>query len=701
MKKRTLSFFISAFVSSMIAVAQVSNVSPVPHEVTTGDIYPIVKGKYIEGIIGKDKAVKKYKKLVPEKAESYYLSIDKKGNVVLAARDEQGLFYGQQTYLSIKEDGKLQECTIRDWPDVAWRGVVEGFYGQPWSHTDRIRQLFFYGQNKLNVYIYGPKDDPYHRDHWRDPYPQAEAREIKDLVDVAKANHVKFYWAIHPGVDIKWNDEDRDNLINKLEKMYELGVRSFAVFFDDIWGEGAKGDKQADLLNYIDNHFVKAKKDVSPLLLCPTEYNRAWSSDDSEYLHSLGSTLNKGIEVMWTGNSVVHCIDKESMEWINKRIQRKGYIWWNFPVNDFVRDHILLGPAYGNGLDIADDVSGFVSNPMQYAESSKLALFNIADYTWNMANYDYKSSWEKALVDIMPINHDALRTFATYNEDLGANGHGFRREESRELVEAAKAACEGDVSGIIHIKRACDKLDDAARVLIKSKDNITLVNELIPWIVQSINVANYGNLICDAALNNDLVAENYDKIKDMSKRMYDLENDKSALHPYQTGIKTATRVLMPTLNTILKNAVEKYNKKNGTALNPNAEYQPLHLTATVPQLAMQPITMKGNDIAVTPSNEVIKWPKDSHLDIAFDTEITLNGLDFDFGESNQASNFRLEAQDAEGNWQNISLCHYKENETTVHTGEEISGMKCKNLRLTNISGKELMLYFKSFRFNKK
>ena len=60
--------------------------------------------------------------------------------------------------------------------------------------------------------------------------------------------------------------------------MYQLGVRGFAVFFDDISGEGTKADKQADLLNYLDDHFVKVKGDVEPLIMCPTEYNKAWSN---------------------------------------------------------------------------------------------------------------------------------------------------------------------------------------------------------------------------------------------------------------------------------------------------------------------------------------------------------------------------------------------------------------------------------------
>ena len=139
----------------------------------------------------------------------------------------------------------------------------------------------------MNTYIYGPKDDPYHSSpNWRLPYPEKEAEQLQELVKVAKENEVDFVWAIHPGQDIKWNQEDRDNLLAKFEKMYDLGVRSFAVFFDDISGEGTNPVKQAELLNYIDENFVKVKKDVTPLVMCPTEYNKSWSDPKGGYHHT-------------------------------------------------------------------------------------------------------------------------------------------------------------------------------------------------------------------------------------------------------------------------------------------------------------------------------------------------------------------------------------------------------------------------------
>ena len=383
-----------------------------------------------------DKSVKKFSRNIPQKAEGYYLKIDD-NNIVVAGADRRGLFYGVQTLLQLAENGKLPAVEITDYPDVPYRGVVEGFYGKPWSHMARLRQLEFYGRNKMNVYIYGPKDDPYHRTpDWRIPYPEEEAERMRELVQAATDNNVIFYWAIHPGQDIKWNDEDRDNLLRKFEHMYQLGVRGFAVFFDDISGEGTKADKQAELLNYIDDNFIQTKHDVAPLIMCPTEYNKSWTKLEGGYLATLGERLNGDIHIMWTGDKVVETIDMETLDFVNPLIKRKAFIWWNFPVSDYVQPHLLMGEVYGNGLDIKDDVSAFVSNPMEYAEASKIAIQSIADYTWNMEAYDSRESWLQAIRDLMPENAEYLKTFVSHNSDLGPNGHNFQRMESEEIAPA-------------------------------------------------------------------------------------------------------------------------------------------------------------------------------------------------------------------------------------------------------------------------
>lgn len=653
-----------------------------------------------------DKAVKKYAKKIPAKAEGYYLEVTPKG-AVLAAADEVGLFWAAQTWMAMLSEGKMEYCTITDYPDVPYRGVVEGFYGTPWSHQARLSQIAFYARHKMNVYIYGPKDDPWHRDKWREPYPEAEAKRISELATYARSLGVNFYWAIHPGVDIKWTEQDRDYLVAKLEKMYDLGVRSFAVFFDDIWGEGTRADKQAELLNYVDNNFIQKKHDVAPLIMCPTEYNRAWANDEKGYLRTLGTQMNQGIEIMWTGNSVVHCIDRESQEWINQRINRKSYIWWNFPVSDFVRDHILLGPAYGNDLDIAETMSGFVSNPMEHAEASKISLYGIADYTWNMPAYDYQADWEKGLREVLPSNYEALRTFALYNKDLGPNGHGFRREEGDELKAIAQQALAGQSSARQALALKCEELGIAVDLLLNDDSNPELLRELRPWLLQGKNVAAYGQAVvslAEAATKTQKGTglrsfENYyQQARSLQKQMYDLENS-SVRHALQPGIKVATKVLMPTLNELFAKAVNQYNANNGTDLNPVAEYNPFRLTSNVQQLALLPVTAKGNDVNVTPALEVINWQAGGEMVIEGDRPITFAGMDFNLGVPGAAKHFTLECL-VNGNWVKVPLLHYSDNDPVIHTGNELGGMTATKLRLTNTSGAEQKVYFRHFKFVK-
>ena len=241
---------------------------------------------------------------------AYALQIGEKG-ISIVGYDERGAFYGIQTLRQLMEspftqNGGLPYADINDWPDLPNRGVVEGFYGTPWSHQVRLSLIDFYGKFKMNTYLYGPKDDPYHSSpNWRLPYPEQEAKQIHELIEACKRNRVDFVWAIHPGKDIQWNEEDFQNLVHKFNLMYDLGVRDFAVFFDDISGRGANPTEQAKLLNRLTEEFVKAKGDVSPLTVCPTDYSKLWANpSENGNLAIYGRELEKNIKVFWTGSGI-------------------------------------------------------------------------------------------------------------------------------------------------------------------------------------------------------------------------------------------------------------------------------------------------------------------------------------------------------------------------------------------------------------
>lgn len=508
---------------------------------------------------------------------AYRLKISK-DEMSVCAYDAAGMYYAMQTLSQLIKDGKVPCLEINDWPDIPFRGTVEGFYGQPWSHEARKRQFEFYGKYKLNTYIYGPKDDPFHgfSNRWREPYPADKAIQIRELALKAHEHKVNFVWAVHPGRDIRWTQADLDSCIEKFQMMYDLGVRSFGVFFDDIGGEGARGDKQVEFLNALNSQFIQKKPDVTPLIMCPTEYNRSWAKKEpGTYLDILGDRLDTSIQIMWTGNSVVHDITLEGLEWVNKRIKRPAYIWWNFPVSDYVRNRLLIGRVYGLDQTAVKEMSGFVSNPMDKPEASKITLFSIADYTWNMKAFNSDPSWRNGIRALFPACAEAVQTFADHNSDQGPNGHGYRREESVVIEPVLTAFLENyKNSGKINpseyqiIMNEMERISKAPDAIRKHADNPIFLEETAQWLdaFQELGVAGIKTLQLIQALD----AKNTDvAVSAASEAAYSLGKmrtiaERKGKTPFQSGAKTGTRVIEPFVTTLFRLASAKlYHSMTG------------------------------------------------------------------------------------------------------------------------------------------
>lgn len=448
-----------------------------------GFIIPGKKGARLTIDFGPEAAAKAG---VKDVSGAYALSIGKKG-IAITGYDARGAFYGIQTLRQIAESPisenlALPYLEIDDYPDLPLRGVVEGFYGTPWSHEVRLSLIDFYGRFKMNSYLYGPKDDPYHSSpNWRLPYPEKEAQNIRELVEACNRNYVDFVWAIHPGQDIKWNEEDYKNLLHKFQLMYDLGVRSFAIFFDDISGEGTNPVKQTELLNRLNKEFVEAKGDVSSLVVCPTDYTKLWANPTPQgSLVVYGKTLDPSVEVFWTGDAVCTDMTRETLEWVNSRIQRPAFFWWNYPVTDYVRHILMQGPVYGLDTTLtAENVSGLVSNPMEHGEASKLALYGVADYTWNIAAYNPIDNWERGIVELAPEAKDAYRTFAIHSCDTET---GYRRAESWETETFRIGNYTQEQYGAL--LKEFEEIEKVPAEMEAKCTNKQLLKELRPWLVE-------------------------------------------------------------------------------------------------------------------------------------------------------------------------------------------------------------------------
>jgi len=282
------------------------------------------------------------------------------------------------------------------------RGVIEGFYGPPWTHEERLDLIRFCGAHGLNTWVHAPKDDDYHRKLWREAYPDDELARFSELVAEAKRCDVEFVYAIAPGLDIRAEDEtELEALDAKREHLRSAGVGTFQLLWDDIEREAVAFDRQAEIANWFAGG--------AELVVCPMGYA---GTGDSEYRRAFAPKLDPQIVVYWTGPEVVSLgINREALEFAVARFHGHDLLLWdNYPVNDFASETLFLGPLRGRDPLLADGkCRGIVANGMAQAVPSKLALATVAEWAREPSAYEPIAAFERALREHGAEVVDALR----------------------------------------------------------------------------------------------------------------------------------------------------------------------------------------------------------------------------------------------------------------------------------------------------
>lgn len=337
--------------------------------------------------------------------EAYTISVD--DGVYIGAGGFKGVLNALATLGQLYDPatGSLPRVTVRDWPSFQYRGVVEGFYGRPWSWEDRLSIIRFMAAVKMNAYIYAPKDDPYHRDKWRLRYPEELYSEIGRLAEAASRYGVEFVFAVSPGLSAVYSSEsDRNRLVEKFLHVARLGVRSFGIFYDDIPEQliheedrraySSLAEAHADFTNSVLERLREELGSVT-MIVTPTEYRGV---EMGSYFRDLARRLDPGVYLMWTGPLVCSpSIGLRVATGVAGIAGERLLVWDNYPVNDYARNRLNLGPLRGRDGELASVIKGFFFNPMNEAHASKIPLATAADYTWNPEQYDADRSIRAAL----------------------------------------------------------------------------------------------------------------------------------------------------------------------------------------------------------------------------------------------------------------------------------------------------------------
>ncbi|MBN9608923.1 MAG: hypothetical protein BGO26_15035 [Actinobacteria bacterium 69-20] len=377
-------------------------------------------------------------------------------------------------------------------PAFAVRGIIEGFYGTPWTHAQRLDMIDFVAAHGMNTFVYSPKDDPLMRHAWRSPYLGESRRRLSELIDRCRRRDVTFVFCLSPGLSIQYSSsDDIAALTGKLASVGDLGVTAFGLLLDDIPTVLQHAADRARFADLVDAHIaliesvyddVLRRSPRDTLYVCPTAY---WGYGDEEYLTRLGRGIDPRIEVFHTGRAICSAtIDLADAATAARSLARPVTYWDNYPVNDVAMGGELhIGPYRGRDRHLYRFATGVIANGMELAESSKIAFATIADYLWSPEQYDPEASWRAAIDELTGPDADAFRVFAD-----NVRSSCLAAEDSPVMTTAVGQWAF--LASIGETDRAEQVLADAANSVISAVDQLTggaalnqsLVDEARPWL---------------------------------------------------------------------------------------------------------------------------------------------------------------------------------------------------------------------------
>ncbi len=491
--------------SGVTAIAEAKRLSATPDRAT------IVLGRDDSAVVRQ--ALARAKATPDDHAEGYAIAsqaIGGAGVITLAGHDADGVFHAAQTFRQLARTGTIPALTIRDHPAMPIRGTIEGFYGKPWTHDDRIRHLDFLATVKANTYVYSPKDDPFARARWREPYPAATLAELGTLAARARADHVDFVYAISPGPTVCFSSPaDAQALQRKFDALRGIGVHSFYVALDDIeytkWncdadkaafgpsGAQAAGVAQSRFLNAVQASLVARDPSARPLIMVPTEY---YDAKETPYKAGLRANLDPRIVVQWTGTDVVPpAISIPDAKAATKAFGRKTLLWDNYPVNDYAQTtgRLLLAPYARREAGLSGELSGILSNPMNQEAPSRVAVTGVAAFAWNDRGYDPDRTWLAAARALAGDDERAtqalLRFFDTQHMAPTFGTQPWQPQAPRlkaELDAVRDALARGDAAerraALATLATTADELADAPDIIRSGVADPAFAAQSAPWL---------------------------------------------------------------------------------------------------------------------------------------------------------------------------------------------------------------------------
>lgn len=356
---------------------------------------------------------------------------DTRVEVRLAVADDRAVRWGLNALRAWLRDGADEPLEARAAPDFRWRGVIEGFYGNPWTHEQRRRGLEWFGDFGMNLFLLAPKDAAWQRLRWREPFAPAFLDDLAELVDAGRRHGVDVSACVSPGLSVQYSsDADVVAVVAKFQQMAAVGASHFGLLLDDIpdtldnesdrAAYASVAHAHADFANRVLAALV-AQMPSAHLILCPMHYA---GRGNEPYLQVMGDRLQPRIDLMWTGREICSAyLDIADAVVFERTTLRPPFYWDNYPVNDgSMARRLHVGPYHGREARLHRYSAGLLANPMELFEASLLPLGTVGAYLWDTDDYDPWVAWERVLADLVVDVDDRNAMRAFLRNALGLTG---------------------------------------------------------------------------------------------------------------------------------------------------------------------------------------------------------------------------------------------------------------------------------------
>lgn len=314
-------------------------------------------------------------------------------------------------------------------------GLIEGFFGRPWSWAERRDTVEFLAPHGFGFYLYAPKADPFLRRRWQEPHPEAELAEMAMLSEACRKAGMRFGVGLSPFELHLGPESDWEKLLHeKLRTLAAVGAEDLAILFDDMRGDVPElAERQARIVS-----IAAERSEASRIICCPSYYSddpvldRVFGQRPENYLERLGQLLDPAVEIMWTGEEVcAREISPGHLERVAEQIGRRPFLWDNYPVNDGPRmsQHLHLRSFTGRPASIGRHLSAHGINVASQPFLTRIPALSLVEcYSFN-ENYQYLAAFERALRVALgdelaaQVQRDLLRL-----EDRGREGSAGLRD---------------------------------------------------------------------------------------------------------------------------------------------------------------------------------------------------------------------------------------------------------------------------------